>query len=463
MFELERTGDRLSGAIETTESLTEELRGTEGGADVDSISDTAEQTADIVREFEKSAEDISDAVGQKVIAEADAVIAMDEKASDSVDAVRAAGASVRDVDSSYSLRAALTRDAEEIRGDMNTAERLAEAIRLDASNDQVALDALESGSRDVDSLIDAMNGAVNKAADAVAIGGEALSGNSVVEAVERIYEEMEEVEDSMSDVKEAAEKCQDNNVQNVAEEIEESELFEPIEEDVAEDAGEDVEGGVENDVEIEGKKSDSDDVEISEEGGVRSKAAHEHEEEENESESEVESDVEMDSGGGDGREVDAPAHENVRDNIEASSSEVKDKSFDATMNGIEDQTSEKLHGTRRESMKEELSETIASGGDDDVGHFDDADEVLKNMPEPSNNIISSMNDAAAEPTFQNSGDALASVDPAEDFESVVSNTASVASEVGDSVAAISESAHDMATWTTHSVAEGVTMFSTFFI
>ncbi len=457
MSELERTGDRLSVAIENTHSLTEEFRGAEGGFDVDAASDAAERTAEIVREFEKSAEDIADAVGRRVIAEADAVMAMDDKASDSVDAVRAAGASVRDADPSSgggeSVRAALTRDAEEIRGDANTAERLAEAIRSDASNDRGALDALESGSRDVDSLIDAVNGAVDKAADAVAAGGEESSGNGFAEAVERIYEEMVEVEKSMSDVKEAAEKCQEYNVEDVAEEIEESELFGPIEDDVADDAGEDMEEIVDNDVEM-----------ISEKRDARSEAAHEHEEMKNESESEVEPELEMESGGGNGREVDAPAHENVRDNfIEASPSEVKDKTADATMNGAEGQGSEKFQGTGRESMHEEIPETTASGVDYDVGHLDDANELLKNMPEPTSNIITSMSDEGAEPTFSNSGDASASVDLPDDFESIVTNTASVASEVGDAIAAISESAHDLAIWTTHAMAEGVTLLSNFFI
>jgi hypothetical protein len=448
MSELERTGDRLSDAIGTMKSLTDELRGVEGGADVDSVSDTVKQTVAIVREFEKSAEDVADAVGRKIDMEADAVMAIDEKAADSVDAVRAAGASVRDVDSSgdESIRAALMRNAEEIRADMDTGKRLAKAIRMDISNDEGALDALESGSRDVDSLVDAVNEAVDKAADSVAAGGVAPSGNGVAEAMDRFDKEIEVVEGSMSDVKEAAEKCHDCNVKEIAEEIEGSMLSEPIEDDEEENIKE----YNERDVEVGGDKPDSEGAKESEEEEIRSQMADDHDEAGNESKSEVAPDIEK-TGGESGQEVDASAHEEV------SAYEVEDES----------ESFELLQGAGRESMHKELPETILSGVGDDVGHLDNADEVLKNVPEPTNNIIASMTDAAAEPTFPNGGDfvsdSLASVDPQEDFENVVVNTARLASEVGDSAVSVAESARGIATWTTEAVAEAVTMISTLFI
>ena len=81
MSELEKTGDRLTSAIDATGKLTESLKGTEGGAAIDAVSNTVDETANIVKEDLSAAENIADAVGSKLKMEAEAVEALDEKAS----------------------------------------------------------------------------------------------------------------------------------------------------------------------------------------------------------------------------------------------------------------------------------------------------------------------------------------------------------------------------------------------
>lgn len=196
--ELKEIGDRMSSVIDVTASLVKKLVDTEGGGNVDTVSVAVDQTA--------------------VTTEADAVMVMDEKAFGSVDAVRAAAVAVResDGDARRSLRAALRSNAEEIEGDRGTAERLAEAIRMDVSNDEGALEAQEDGSKTVDSLIDAVDCAVARTADLVAGNEISSEGGSITETVEI---EIEDAEESMSNVREAAEKCEVCNAKAIVEEI----------------------------------------------------------------------------------------------------------------------------------------------------------------------------------------------------------------------------------------------------
>lgn len=208
MAELEKTGDRLSSAIEATESLTDKLKGTEGGATLDSVSNAVDKTASIVKEDLSAAESIADAIRQKVVIEAEAVMAMDDKAGDSVKAVRAAKTSIQDSTGgdSESLTNALTKDAADIKVDTDTAEKLADAISKDAANDEEALEVLERSSSEVNELINAVDGAVDKVTDAV---GSDIAASSVKEAVEKIEEEVKEVKQEMKSVEEAVEECQE--------------------------------------------------------------------------------------------------------------------------------------------------------------------------------------------------------------------------------------------------------------
>ena len=169
---------------------------------------------------------------------------------------------------------------------------------------------------------------------------------------------------------------------------------------------------------------------------------------------EVESDVEEETDDESRREVEPSAHEKEQD-IDVSSSEIEEESVEITMSG-KDESSDQLQGPGGESMHEAFPETIASVGGDD-GH---SGEELEKMLESATNALPSMTDAVAEPDSPMSGDfandALVSADPPEGFENIVSSTTSVASEV-------SESAHDMATWTAEAVTEAVAIFSSFFI
>ena len=230
MSELGKTGDRLSDAMDaTTTSLTENLNSVEGGEAIDAVSKIVSQAAAIVREDLSAAENIADAVGQKVVVEADAILSiMEDKASDSVEAVRAAKTMVQEStssDTSEVLQAALTKNAEEVRADQDTAERLAEAIQQDALNDQEAFEVLESSSREVNSLIEAVDGAVGKAAETVS-ANDSEDGGVITDAVEKVEEKMEEVEESMSNVMDAVEQCQDCKVKEMMEELEEGKISE---------------------------------------------------------------------------------------------------------------------------------------------------------------------------------------------------------------------------------------------
>lgn len=235
MSELEKTGDRLSDAIDaTTESLTQTLRGVEGGESINAVSKIVSQAAEIVREDLSAAENIADAVGQKVVVEADAIMSiMDDRASESVEAVRAAKSTVQEFtpsDTNESLQIALTKNVEEIRANQDTAERLAEAIRNDAINDQEAFEVLESSSREVNSLINAIDGAVGKAAEAVS--GKDSDGGAVADAVEKVEEQMDGVEKSMSDVMDAVEKYQDCKVKEIMEVMEDEKKYEAAKDEV---------------------------------------------------------------------------------------------------------------------------------------------------------------------------------------------------------------------------------------
>lgn len=218
--ELEKTGGRLSAAIDATESLTETLKGTEGGSSIDAVSNAVDQTAAIVKEDLSAAESIANAVSQKVVMEAEAVIALDEKAAGSVTAVRAAEASIQEsvVESgSGALASALAKDATDIKVDVDTAERLARAIQEDATNDEEALEVLERSSSEVNSLIDAVDDLIDKAEDVTT--GKASADNVAV-AVDKIEDEVKQVEESMLDVEEATGECEDCNVKKLTEEME---------------------------------------------------------------------------------------------------------------------------------------------------------------------------------------------------------------------------------------------------
>jgi hypothetical protein len=214
----------------------------------------------------------------------------------------------------------------------------------------------------------------------------------------------------------------------------------------------------------ESRKSKVEDLDEPEEKGNRPEVEHAMEPErekdgvrsESESEIKVKADVEEEAGGESGREAEPSAQEEDRD----TSSEAKDTSPEITINGEEEKSvdhhSQGAEGG--ESMHEASTETIASADDaNDVGHLDDAIEAMEKISEPAKNNVASASDAAAEPAPTMSGhfanDALASTHPPEGYENIVASTASVASE----------STHDMAAWTTETVAEAVAIVSSFFL
>merc|ERR1712194_954856 len=103
-----------------------------------------------------------------------------------------------------SITSALKRDAGGIQLDEEAGKKLSEIISKDVTTDEDALGLLERSSSEVNSLIDAVNSAVKKAADVTA--GEASTG-SVMEVVNKIEKKESETENSISRVEKATEEA----------------------------------------------------------------------------------------------------------------------------------------------------------------------------------------------------------------------------------------------------------------
>mmetsp|Transcript_20155 Transcript_20155/g.43781 ORF Transcript_20155/g.43781 Transcript_20155/m.43781 type:complete len:715 (+) Transcript_20155:116-2260(+) len=461
MSELEKTGDRLSDAIDATESLTNTLKGTEGGAAMDAVSNTVDQAAAIVKEDLSAAESIADAVGQKVVMEADAVMALDAKAADSVRSVRAAKTTIQESsgdDSSESIQAALTKNADAIQGDQNTAEKLAEAIQKDATTDEDALDILESSSKEVNSLIDAVDGAVDKAED---VTTDEVSASSVTEAVEKIEEEVEDVEESMSSVEEAAEKCTDCNVKEVADEMEaESKASASIEEEVDEKEGSVLESKQseveeaekeEDDVVSDSKSESSDESDVEEKDEAVSKSETEDEADEKDQEADIESEVHDAQSVVDEKDQDIEGEKVEDEPVEVSMVDEKEESL-----------TDEPSGATAEDLPESTTITSAHHDGESLG-----DVVASNVDTSAHHTSYLVSDAAAETASTSiSGedltDVLASADPPEGFENVLASAASAVSEVGESISS-SDTVHDVATSTTEALAEAVAVVASIFL
>lgn len=399
MEQLEKTGDRLSAAIDATESLTDELKGTEGGEAIDAVSTTVDQTASIVKEDLSAAESIADAIGEKVQLEADAVMALDKKAAGSVDAVRAAKTSIQESkseDSMEDLTEALTKDANDIKIDSDSAEQLAEAINKDATTDERALKVLENSSKEVNTLIDAVDDAVSKAEDS--IGGD-TSSSSVNEAVNDIEEKVDEVEESMNKVQNAAEDCEECNVKEISDAMKE----EGTSQDATDD---DTEKGPEasEDIDSESKEEEDD-------AATDSESKEEEEEEEEDSEdTDIESKEEKDEAS-DEKEEDVEVDEKEED-VEVSSSEV-------------------------DNDDKEISEPTAIASADDSERLED--------------VVENSVDNTVHHAYESVTDTL-----------VASGTSSI-SDAGESIYSSSDVVNDLATSTTEALSEAVAVVSSLFL
>eukprot|EP00584_Thalassiosira_punctigera_P003794 CAMPEP_0172538826 /NCGR_PEP_ID=MMETSP1067-20121228/10138_1 /TAXON_ID=265564 ORGANISM="Thalassiosira punctigera, Strain Tpunct2005C2" /NCGR_SAMPLE_ID=MMETSP1067 /ASSEMBLY_ACC=CAM_ASM_000444 /LENGTH=742 /DNA_ID=CAMNT_0013324401 /DNA_START=25 /DNA_END=2253 /DNA_ORIENTATION=- len=475
MSELENTGDRLSDAIDATESLTETLRGTEGGAAVDAVSKTVDQTAAIVREDLSAAESIAEVVSQKVVMEADAVMAMDEKATGSVEAIRAAKSSIRDSsseDDSESLTSALTKDAQDIKTDEDSAEKLAAAIKKDAANDEEALEVLERSSSEVNSLIDAVDDAVDKAEE-VTTGDASVA--SVTEAVDQIENEVKEVEESMADVEDATEKCEDCQLKKL---IEETEAENKASSSATVDEG--------NVVKMEGESTSRVEDEVKEDitkekqelkanngSGVKDTADNEK-------------DTLSAQGELAGEDSNSVGDELAVQIPEATAVTSADNDGESLGNAVTGTADGAQHGSDSSVDAVRAASDLIDGGDvadamasanpaeglanvmtgavesvtDSIGSGAVADAMAS--AEPSEGLGNDMADAA-ESAMSSIGsgdvaDAMTSAEPLEGSENVLASKGNVASEVINSISS-SNTVHDVITSTTETLAEVVTVMS----
>lgn len=524
MSELGKTGDRLSDAMDaTTTSLTENLNSVEGGETIDAVSKIVSQAAAIVREDLSAAENIADAVDQKVVVEADAILSiMEDKASDSVEAVRAAKTMVQEStssDTSEVLQAALTKNAEEVRADQDTAERLAEAIQQDALNDQEAFEVLESSSREVKSLIEAVDGAVGKAAETVS-ANDSEDGGVITDAVEKVEEKMEEVEESMSNVMDAVEQCQDCKVKEMMEELEEGKISETAKGEVenesvqAKDDTAHNEDNVHDEKEFHHEKDDkvsethSDDevhsadvnvhdVEVSSSGAEeakptehefngekeesvdhKAKSASEHGDEINAEKEETLTHNEHQHSGEEGEHEDL--HHEQLTSASGHADEVKAGNDETLAHGEHQHSADE--GMHEKSHHELIAST--SGHADDVGALHDElkaeqEETLAHsenqhsgdmgVHEESHHelIVSASGHADGDGLgdIVESGDALVDsltrVESTHSLEHLVANAARIVAD-GD-LTASSETAHEISTWSTDSVAGAITVVSSLFM
>ena len=360
MEQLEKTGDRLSSAIDATESLTDDLKGTEGGEAIDAVSTTVDQTASIVKEDLSAAESIANAIGEKVQMEADSVMALDKKAGGSVDAVRAAKTSIQESnpeDSMEDLTEALAKDEGDIKIDSDSAEKLAEAISKDATTDERTLEVLENSSKEVNTLIDAVDDAVKKAEDS--IGGD-TSSSSVNEVVDDIEEEVDEVEESMNKVLNAAEDCEECNVKDISDAIKE----EGTSDDATDETSDETEKGPKAS-DSESKEEDNADIdseskeeeeEASEDTDIESK--------EKEARGEKEENVEVSSSevDNDDDEISEPTAIASADDSE-SLKDVVENSVDNTVHHAHESVTDTLVASGTSSALSDAGESISSSSD----------------------------------------------------------------------------------------------------
>ena len=379
MEQLEKTGDRLSSAIDATESLTDDLKGTEGGEAIDAVSTTVDQTASIVKEDLSAAQSIADAIGEKVQMEADSVMALDKKAGGSVDAVRAAKTSIQESnseDSMEDLTEALAKDAGDIKIDSDSAEKLAEAISKDATTDERTLEVLENSSKEVNTLIDAVDDAVSKAEDS--IGGD-TSSNSVNEVVDDIEEEVDEVEESMNKVLNAAEDCEECNVKEISDAMKEEGTSE---DDVTDETSDETE-----------KRPEASDSELKEEDNADIDSESKEEEEEASEDTDIESKEKEETSDEKEEDVEVSSSEVEKDDNEISEPTAIASADDIRSENLEDVVENSVDNTVHHAH-ESVTDTLVASGTSSA--LSDAGESISSSSDVVNDLATSTTEALSE-------------------------------------------------------------------
>jgi len=247
LAQMEKTAIKLADAIETTETLTTSLEGSEGGAEVDALADSLKIASDEMVNDLTAVDNIAAAVTRKIELQADAVLDMDKKAGQAVGTINAAKTTIEQSNTETdkaALKTSLQESVDKIQVDENAAEELAKAITSDANTDAAAEQVISDADHVFDELIESVKETVDEVVSDYDSGEGMDDADAISEELDTLASDEEEAEKAIKSLEEAEEKVSESAVEELQEEQIKSEaapeVAEPPKEEIKSEAAKEV-------------------------------------------------------------------------------------------------------------------------------------------------------------------------------------------------------------------------------
>mmetsp|Transcript_1097 Transcript_1097/g.2026 ORF Transcript_1097/g.2026 Transcript_1097/m.2026 type:complete len:721 (-) Transcript_1097:176-2338(-) len=241
LAQMEKTAIKLADAIETTETLTTSLEGSEGGAEVDALADSLKIASDEMVNDLTAVDNIAAAVTRKIELQADAVLDMDKKAGQAVGTINAAKTSIEQSNSETdkaALKTSLQESVDKIQVDENAAEELAKAITSDANTDAAAEQVISDADHVFDELIESVKETVDEVVSDYDSGEDMDDADAISEELDTLASDEEEAEKAIKSLEEAEEKVSESAVEELHEEQIKSEAAKEVKHEAAPEVAE---------------------------------------------------------------------------------------------------------------------------------------------------------------------------------------------------------------------------------
>ena len=236
LAQMEKTALKLADAIETTETLTTSLEGSEGGAEVDALADSLKIASDEMVYDLTAVDNIAAAVTRKIELQADAVLDMDKKAGQAVGTINAAKTTIEQSNSETdktALKTSLQESVDKIQVDENAAEELAKAITSDANTDAAAEQVISDADHVFDELIESVKETVDEVVSDYDSGEDMDDADAISEELDTLASDEEEAEKAIKSLEEAEEKVSESAVEELQEEQIKSEAAKEVKNEAA--------------------------------------------------------------------------------------------------------------------------------------------------------------------------------------------------------------------------------------
>eukprot|EP00984_Skeletonema_dohrnii_P001257 scaffold392_cov123-Skeletonema_dohrnii-CCMP3373.AAC.3 len=241
LAQMEKTAIKLADAIETTETLTTSLEGSEGGAEVDALADSLKIASDEMVNDLTAVDNIAAAVTRKIELQADAVLDMDKKAGQAVGTINAAKTSIEQSNSETdktALKTSLQESVDKIQVDENAAGELAKAITSDANTDAAAEQVISDADHVFDELIESVKETVDEVVSDYDSGEDMDDADAISEELDTLASDEEEAEKAIKSLEEAEEKVSESAVEELQEEQIKSEAAKEVKSEAAPEVAE---------------------------------------------------------------------------------------------------------------------------------------------------------------------------------------------------------------------------------